>query len=37
MQECRNLLQRSVDIRTEKLGMYDKRTIEVRRILVQLA
>ena len=37
LQECRSLLQRSVDIRTEKLGMYHRRTIEVRKMLVQLA
>ena len=35
-EEARNLLERAVDIKTEKLGVYHERTKEVRRILVKL-
>ena len=33
--ECRNMLQRSVDIRTERLGVYHEDTIKARKLLVQ--
>lgn len=36
MKDCRDLLQRSVDIRTEKLGMYHEQTIQVRKTLLQV-